>query len=71
MLIQNFQDITIVIKTSEDDSLLNAANEMINICWDTNKKKDKNTIAFAQFFNDESENNLIIRKQCSFKDKNE
>ena len=44
---------------------------MINKCWNTNKDKDKDRIASAQFFFDESENDLIIRKQCSSKDKDE
>jgi len=61
----------VAIKASEGDSLLNAANEMINKCWGTNKDKDKDRIAFAQFFFGESGNNLIIRKQCSSKDKDE
>jgi len=61
----------VAIKASEGDSLLNAANEMINKCWGTDKDKDKDRIASAQFFFGESGNNLIIRKQCSSKDKDE
>ncbi len=61
----------VAIKASEGDSLLNAANEMINKCWGTDKDKDKDRIASAQFFFGESGNNLIIRKQCSPKDKDE
>ena len=68
---QDSQDVTVAIKAPEGDSLLNAANEMINICWGTDKEKDKDIIASAQFFFGESGNNLIIRKQCSPKDKDE
>ena len=68
---QNDKDIVVTIKASEGDSLLNAANEMINKCWGKDKDKDQDKLASAQFFFNESENSLIIRKQCSPKDKDE
>ena len=60
----------VTIKVSDGDSLLNTTNKMINKCWSTDKNKDKNKITSAQFFFNESGNNLIIQKQCSFKNKN-
>jgi len=61
---QGNKDIIISIKTPDGDSLLKAANEILNQCW--NGKTD---LASAQFFFGESGNNLIIRTICS-KDQN-